>query len=128
MSKHEQIKDILLNHQGKNNAIKSPDIASQIGIDPGPSNVRIRKLITETLKKYHLPISGNPAKGYYLIKTKKELKETIGSLDSRIHNITDRKAYITASYYRYYEDEELEVTGEIIGEEDDEEMGDFMNI
>ncbi|MFX1568999.1 MAG: hypothetical protein ACFFCV_11610 [Promethearchaeota archaeon] len=128
MSQHEQIKEILLNHSGKQNAIKSPEIASQIGIDPGPSNVIIRTLITQTLKKYHLPISGNPALGYYLIETKQELRETLKSLDSRIQEITDRKAYIAASYFRLHEDEELELTGEIIDNSDYEEEGNSLDL
>ena len=130
MSEHEQIRDILLNnHRGKRNAIKSPIIASQIGINPGGSNVNIRKLILETLKRYSLPISGNPALGYYIIETKQELIETLKSLDSRIHKITDRKAYIIASYYRFYEDEELEFTGETIDDdENEEETGDTVDI
>ncbi len=121
MSKEEQIKDILLEHQGKKNAIKSPEIAELIGIEPGPSNVTIRKLITDTLKQFNLPISGNPALGYYLIETKQELRETLTSLDSRIHGITERIAYINASYYRFYENEKLEPTGEIIEDIVDEE-------
>ena len=52
MSKHEKIKEILLNHKGKNNMITAPAIAEQIGIDPGPSGVDIRNLITETIITY----------------------------------------------------------------------------
>jgi len=55
----EQIKDILLGHVGKENMIKAEVIAEMIGIDPGPSGIRIRKLITETIVTKHLPIASS---------------------------------------------------------------------
>lgn len=126
MSEHKQIKDILLDHKGKKNGIKSPKLAELIGIDPGPSNVTIRKLILETMKKYQLPIAGNPALGYYIIENKKELNESLKSLDSRIHEITNRKALIFHLYHKFYNLEALELTKEISGIDisDFEEEGD----
>ena len=67
MSNHEKIKEILLNHKGKINMITAPAIAEQIGIDPGPSGVDIRNLITETIITYHLPIASSN-RGYYLLE------------------------------------------------------------
>jgi len=123
----EQIRDILLEHKGKRNAIKSKEIAQQINIDRGPSNVKIRKLITETLKSFKLPIAGNPGLGYYLIETSEELRGYLNSLDSRIKNITDRKTKVALFYSKYYPEEELELTGEIF-DDDFEEEGNTLEI
>jgi biotin carboxylase len=127
----EQIRDILLDHKGKRNAIKSKEIAQQINIDRGPSNVTIRTKILETIKTYKIPVAGNPALGYFLITNKEELKEYQKSLQSRINKIIERSLIMERLYYRYYHDEELELGDEIFGpdENDDfEEEGDTLEI
>ncbi|MFX1295809.1 MAG: hypothetical protein ACFFD2_13275 [Promethearchaeota archaeon] len=118
MTEHEQIRQILLQHRGKENALKSPEIAELIGIDPGPSNVNIRTKITETLRMYSLPIAGNPSIGYFLIQNREELLETLDSLQSRMNKINERMLYINAAYYRFYEDQDLILTDEYIDPED----------
>jgi len=130
MSIHEQIKDILLEHRGKENQIPAPEIADRIGVEPGASGRNIRKLIFETIRKYNLPFAGSN-RGYFFIESKEELKDYIKSLYSRNYENMKRATIITAAFYRYYNNEELELTGEIIDEEDDNdegEMGDMMNI
>ena len=126
----EQIKDILLDHVGKENMIKAETIAEMIGIDPGPSGVRIRKLITETIVTKHLPIASS-YRGFYLLENSDDLKRYQRSLDGRANKITSRKILVTQYFSEFYEREELELGREIfedIDEEDDEEMGDFMAI
>jgi len=126
MSLHEQIKDILLQHVGKQNQIPAPEIADMIGVKPGESGISIRTLIFETIKKYNLPFGGSN-RGYFLIENKTELKNYMSSLYSRNLKNMERASIITAAYYRFYDDEELESTGEITEEDDyDEEVGDMM--
>ena len=84
-------------------------------------------MITETLKRFNLPIAGNPGLGYYLIETSEELKGYLKSLDSRIKNITDRKAKVALFYLKYYPNKALELTGEIFDDEFEEE-GDTLDI
>jgi len=125
MSIHEQIRDILLQHIGKRNAIKSREIAKLVGINRGASSVNIRTKITETIGQYMLPIGGNTAVGYYLIENRDELKEYMQSLQRRINNTIERKNLVTTSFYKYYEDETFELTPEILEnlerEEEEEE-------
>jgi hypothetical protein len=121
MSIHEKIKEVLLKHKGKENGIKSHEVAEIVGIDPGPSNVTIRKRITETIEKYGIPIGSSTYYGYYLMKDKEELKEYNKFLDRKIQGNINRKSLLTAAYYRYYEGESLEFSGEIIGPIDDDE-------
>ncbi len=129
MSK-EQIRYILLDHVGKINMIKAETIAEMIGIEPGPSGVRIRELITDTIVSYHLPVASSN-RGYYLLENPEDLKRYQRSLDGRVNKITSRKILVTQYYSEFYNQEELELGREVfqdIAEEDDEEMGDFMAI
>ena len=128
MSIHEQIRDILLSHRGKQNPIKSKDIAIMVGEEWGMSGGNIRPKITDTIKQYHLPIAGNPAIGYYLIENREELNETIKSLDSRINGITNRKAFIFHFFHTFHNLEPLELTGEILEDPDLDEQGDTLDI
>jgi len=133
MSEHENIKEIILEHIGKKNGIRSPKLAKIIGVDPGGSNVNIRRLILETIRIYSLPIGSHTYYGYYLIENKDELKEYIRSLDSRRHEIDQRKVLVNVAYYRHNEGEELELTEEKFDfkeqtDEDFEEEGDTLDI
>ncbi len=94
---HERIRDILIHHVGKANAIKSPDIAEQIGIESGPSNITIRTLIRETIHRFRLSVAGNPNSGYFFINTEAELRDYIASMRHRIQRIEDR--YIRVAMY-----------------------------
>jgi len=129
MSK-EQIRYILLDHVGKNNMITADAIAEMIGIDPGPSGVRIRELITDTIVSHHLPVASSN-RGYYLLENSEDLKRYQRSLDGRANKITSRKILVTQFFSEFYNQEELELGREVfedIDEEDDEEMGDSMAI
>ena len=128
MSEHEKIRDILLNHRGKRNMITAPAIAKSIGIEPGPSGVDIRELITETIITYHLPIASS-SRGYYLLEDPEDLKRYQRSLDGRVNKITMRKLLVTQYFNKFFKREELELTREAFEEEnDEEETGDMMEI
>ena len=55
-----------MNHKGKKNAITSREIAKQVGEKWGVSGGSIRQKITETIKKYQLPVASHTTKGYFL--------------------------------------------------------------
>ena len=74
---------------------------------------------------YKLPIGANHGLGYFLIENKGELNEYIDTLHSRIIKITDRKARITTHYYKFYDSEEFEITGDRFG---DDELSDDMQL
>ena len=126
MSNHEKIKDILMQHIGKDNAIPSREIANQIGIDAGPSKVIIRKKIKESMIKYELPIA-TTSKGYYLMENNPEdLKRYQKSLTKRALDDVERGVLVGRFFSKYYNREELELVEEIIDEEleEDEEQED----
>ena len=128
MSLHEQIKNILLEHKGKKNAITSREIAKIVGEKWGVSGGNIRPKITETIKKYQLPVASHTNKGYFLMANREELINYLKTLDSYIYEITNRKAYISVFYYRCYKDEVLELTGETFEDSDLDKEGDSLEI
>ena len=128
MSIHEQIRDILLNHKSKKNAITAETIAEQIGIDPGPSGVNIRDKITETIINYRLPVASTN-RGYYFLEDEDDLKRYEKSLEGRSNKILYRKFKVMEYFYEYYNKEILEFTKEIFEDRiDDDETGDMMEI
>ena len=121
MSEIEKIKSILLNHRGKRNMITAPAIAEQIGIEPGPSGVDIRALITETIITYHLPVATSN-RGYYLLEDPDDLIRYQRSLDGRTNKITMRKILVTEYFGEFYHKEEFKLTREAFKEEDIEDI------
>ena len=118
MSK-EQIKGILLDHVGKENMIKAETIAEIIGIEPGPSGVRIRELITDTIISNRLPVASSN-RGYYLLEDSEDLKRYQRSLDGRANKITSRKILVTQYFSEFYNQEELELGREVFEDIDEE--------
>jgi hypothetical protein len=131
MDNFEKIKNLFEEkHKGKKNGIKSSNLAEEIGVEEGPSTVNIRNMIRETIKKYSIPIGATYQDGYFLMKNEAELKSYMKFLDNKMQGIEDRKHLLYGAYYRYYDDEELKFTREMIGEEefDEDELGDFTDI
>ena len=88
-----QIRDILIAHVGKVNAITSEHIAQLVDVNPGPSMRNIRSLILETIIAFRLPIAASDRgsnMGYYVIETENEFKEYAKNLINRRNKIDDR--------------------------------------
>lgn len=93
----EQIKKILLLHNGKKNSITSAEIARSLGIIEDDTHAKTRALILECAEKYELPLAANN-RGYYLISNQQEFDEYMANLDSRSAGIEERKRIITKNY------------------------------
>lgn len=93
----EQIKNILLEHHGKSNAITSREIADSIGIYEDDTHAKTRAMILEAAKINKLPLAADII-GYYLIDNDLEYCEYMINLDSRIAGIKERKRLITENY------------------------------
>lgn len=97
IEKQHDIRDIkigLLTHLkfGKENAIKSHDIARAIGVKVSGTNQQIRKACKELLVERKIPII-SCTKGFYKAKEKNELREYFLSLEARKKGIErDQKA------------------------------------
>ncbi len=93
----EQIRNILLLHQGKRDPITSAEIARIIGIIEDDTHAQTRALILECAETYGLPLAANN-KGYYLISNQQEYDEYMANLDSRSAGIEERKRIITKNF------------------------------
>lgn len=86
-TKNKMIIDILLKHQGKENAITVQQIADMINRhDLGLTNPKTRFEIKDIIKREGLPIA-SCGKGYYLINTEEEYLEYVEQLKGRIKGI-----------------------------------------
>ena len=98
---HEQIRDILNQHVGHANLISSNAIAEDIGVERGPSSVRIRTLIRETIMQFQMPVAGG-SRGYFIIQNGAEMQAYIHNIRSRIDEMTDRPDQITGFYFGWH--------------------------
>ena len=93
----EQIREILLLHNGKKNPITSSEIARCLGIVEDDTHAQTRALILECAEKYEVPLAANN-RGYYLISNQQEYEEYMKNLDLRSDGIEQRKRIITKNY------------------------------
>lgn len=84
------IREILLNHVGKDNAIHAGDIAEQVDVKDDDTHVRVREYLTELLED-GLPLASSTAHGYWIIENQDELDNYIGSLERRARRTENRK-------------------------------------
>jgi len=110
--RERKVKEILMKHRGKENAIPASQIAHQIGLDEGETYSETRGLVLGAARKYQLPIAATTQNGYYFIETREELADYLLTLDGRIHEIETRKRLIMENYIRHHGEIEFE-EGEI---------------
>jgi hypothetical protein len=115
-----KIKEILLQHKGKANAIKSKSIASAIGISEDDTHIGTRSLITKLVKQ-GLPI-GACDNGYFLIETQKEVDDYSQLLNSRIQEIYDRIGRLQFNFDMYYGKARKRKPRGKLGEDEDEDI------
>lgn len=85
-----EIRKILLDHVGKENAIHSGEVADRVGVKDDDTHVRAREYLTELVED-GVPLASSTAHGYWIIENQDELDNYIGSLERRERNIENRK-------------------------------------
>jgi hypothetical protein len=96
---------------GKKHPIHSRRLAAELGIKEGDTFIRTRGIIASVVKDRGLAV-GALGRGYFIISNDEELFEYLGSLDSRIREIDNRKEWVSANYAKLHGEPEL-------GEEDE---------
>lgn len=96
----QQIREILMQHKGKQSAIPSNKIAKMIGIREDDTVATTRSLITKLIKNSYLPI-GSSESGYYIMQTEDELNEVMHDLNGRILGIYDRINKLICNFNEY---------------------------
>ena len=95
------IKQILIHHVGKANAINARQIATQLEIPDNDTFGSTRRLISRIIQNEDLPI-GAYKSGFYIIDNQTELKETIKVLTKRVDNINRKISKVKANYQSYH--------------------------
>ena len=97
-----EIKKIIENHVGEENAISAGDITEMLGLKKEDTHAVARKYILETIKKYRIPVGATTKKGYFFINNREELEKYKKTLDNRIRNTEKRKQEIEAIFEEFY--------------------------
>ncbi|MGQ3414478.1 hypothetical protein ACT4ML_19845 [Natrinema sp. LN54] len=90
----EQVKSILLDHEGEDNKITAREIDEEVGLDSVGSFPNTRAAIRELLFEDQIPVIGT-TQGYYVAESQDQVDEYIEGLEGRIMEITERKFAIT---------------------------------
>ena len=86
----QQVKEILLDHRGANNAISSREISDRLNKDEVGSFPETRMIIRDIMLEDQIPIASSN-NGYYVIESEEELRDYVDQLESRILGMSERK-------------------------------------
>jgi len=93
----EKIKDILMEHKGKKNAIASKRISEAMNFPMEDTQSVSRQAIWDTAEEYGLPlISCN--KGYFIAQTDEEMAEFNANYEKRIQGIRNTQELANRNY------------------------------
>lgn len=96
----EKIKDILLQHKGKANAITSKEVSRKMGFPMEDTQSVSRKAIWETAKEYGLPlVSCN--RGYFIAEADDEIAEYNSNIQSRIDGMEETRRMANINYQEW---------------------------
>jgi len=96
----ENIKDILSEHIGEENAIKSKEISTVLGLPLEDTQFLTRQLIKNALEKFKIPVVSS-VNGYFIPKNEDELKSYNMQMQKRINGIENRRRKINANYNKW---------------------------
>ncbi len=99
-----KIRDIMLKHKGKANAITSRELMNKLGFTEGETYSITRSLLMKATKKYGMPIGATNSKplGYFYIANREELDNYMGVLERRKMEIETRKKIVYENYQETY--------------------------
>lgn len=97
---YDQIKDILLQHLGKRNAINSKAISRKMGFPMEDTQSVSRKAIWKTAEIFNLPLV-SCSKGFYIAERDEELAEYCENIQKRIDGMQANKDMVVNNYKRW---------------------------
>lgn len=93
----EKIKDILMDHRGKKNAIASKRISEAMGFPMEDTQAVSRQAIWSTAEEYGLPlVSCN--RGYFIAETDDEIEEYNKNIQKRIDGMEKTRKMANQNY------------------------------
>lgn len=93
MGYKEDIREVIVQHVGKENAIYNREIAEAVGIDEGDTYSRTRRYLKEVLKD-GVPIASSPAYGNWIVANQEELDNYVGRLGRQARQIDNRRLLV----------------------------------
>lgn len=108
----EQVRELLLEHRGREDPITSREINDIVGLDQVGSFPSTRAVIREIVMEDRIPIAGS-SQGYYVIETEEELEHYIDNLENRITNIAERR-YGVLRAVREWDEEILDEDSDLL--------------
>jgi hypothetical protein len=95
----KEVREILKDHRGVDNAISSAEINERVGIESTDgSQPRTREIIRFLMFEEDMVIGSHTGAGYFLIETEDELLDYIEDLDGRIQSIMERRKKVMDLY------------------------------
>lgn len=96
----EKIKNILMEHRGRKNAIAAKRISEAMGFPMEDTQSVSRQAIWDTAKEYGLPlISCN--KGYFIAQTDEEMEDYNANYEKRISGMRKTQKMANDNYLRW---------------------------
>lgn len=96
----EKIKDILMDHRGKKNAIASKRISEAMGFPMEDTQSVSRQAIWSTAEEYGLPlVSCN--RGYFIAETDDEIEAYNQNIEKRINGMEKTREMANQNYKRW---------------------------
>ena len=97
---HKRIRDILLQHKGKANAIASKEISKIMGFPMEDTQSVSRKAIWDTAREFGLPVvSCN--KGYFVAENDEEISEYNSNIQRRIDGMEETRKMANKNYQEW---------------------------
>ena len=96
----EKIRNILLEHRGKENAIASKRISERMGFPMEDTQSVSRQAIWATAEEYGLPLI-SCSKGYYIAQTDEEMKDFNDNYEKRIAGMRKTQRMANDNYERW---------------------------
>jgi tRNA A37 N6-isopentenylltransferase MiaA len=87
---YEQVKEMLLEHRGRDNQISSREINEVVELDNVGSFPQTRECVRDIMFEERIPIIGG-GNGYYVAETEEEIADALETLESRILHQAERK-------------------------------------
>lgn len=97
---YDQIKDILLQHPGKRNAISSKAISRKMGLPMEDTQAVTRKVIWETAEMFNLPLV-SCSKGFYIAETEDDIAEYCDNIQKRINGMQENRIMVVENFKRW---------------------------
>lgn len=93
----DPVADVLKQHRGKANAIKSAEIARMFQIPDNDTTRQTRYIVKRVMEKYRIPIGGL-SNGYFVVENRQELAECALDLQNRIDRTEERLILLKTTF------------------------------